>query len=339
MMDNAKAVIAFDANVGLKDTTATTGADALTDTGRYAHIPADGFMTKTLAGAATSSGTNTATEWSTWPAVEVQMPTSQVTDFDYTDKYLYRTYEMVLGGNAKTIGQKYYGAIRAKVLSPEIWETKTAFDGALPLSAKTYTQDKVTWTAGVATAPAAATGATPATAWAANTATPATGASTNNQIKRDVQNGNSFVIAIDHDLGTVTWESTAVPTGKALERREQLTCTFAKVATGTTDCIPSWSFRMPLAAATGEKYYAAFKAVVGADSNGLTAGTYWVSIEGTVTAPVRHYATWTDMTARAAVKWSFTNVGTDQSKVDDANTLAGAGSSTKMDSTATTAAW
>lgn len=205
MMDGAKAVIAFDANVGLKDTTATTGADALTDTGRYAHIPADGFLTQTAAGATTSSGSNTATEWSTWPAVEVQMPLTQVIDFDYTDKYLYRTYEMVLGGNAKTIGQKYYGAIRAKVLSPEIWETKATFDAALPLSAKTYTQGKVTWTAGVATAPAAASGATPATAWAANTAAPATGASTNNQITRNVENGNSFVIAIDHDLGTVTW--------------------------------------------------------------------------------------------------------------------------------------
>lgn len=209
MMDGAKAIIAFDANVGLKDTTATTGADALTDTGRYAHIPADGFLTLTAAGATTSSGSNTATEWSTWPAVEVQMPLTQVIDFDYTDKYLYRTYEMVLGGNAKTIGQKYYGAIRAKVLSPEIWDSKTAFDAALPLSAKTYTQFKVDtattatkWTVGTASAPAAATSPapTPATAWAPNAA-----ASTNNQIKRDVENGNSFVIAIDHDLGTVTW--------------------------------------------------------------------------------------------------------------------------------------
>lgn len=202
MMDNAKAVIAFDANVGLKDTTATTGADALTDTGKYAHIPADGFLTKTAAGAATSSGSNTATEWSTWPAVEVQMPTSQVIDFDYTDKYLYRTYEMVLGGNAKTIGQKYYGAIRAKVLSPEIWETKTAFDAALPLSAKTYTAITASaWTAST-TAPAIATGGT-AGVWVENTAAAAT--SKNNQITANVENGNSFVIAIDHDLGTVTW--------------------------------------------------------------------------------------------------------------------------------------
>jgi len=163
-MDGAKAVIAFDANVGLKDTTATTGASALTDTGRYAHIPADGFLSKTEAG-----GTNTATEWSTWAAVEVQMPGGQAIDFDYTDKYLYRTYEIVLGGNALNVGKKYYGAIQAEVLSPEVWETKSAFDTAIPKSATGYTAFKVDtattatkWTAGVSTAPAAAAGDPPA---------------------------------------------------------------------------------------------------------------------------------------------------------------------------------
>lgn len=95
---------------------------------------------------------------------------------------------------------------------------------------------------------------------------------------------------------------------------------------------------MPLAAATGDKYYAAFKAVVGADSNGLTAGTYWVSIEGTVTAPVRHYATWTDMTARTAVKWSFENLDT-AAKVTASNAIAGNPTSTEMKSSATAAEW
>jgi len=57
------------------------------------------------------------------------------------------------------------------------------------------------WTVGAAAAPAAVTG----TAWANNYAAPATGASTNNKITRNVNNGDSFVIAIDHDLGTVTW--------------------------------------------------------------------------------------------------------------------------------------
>lgn len=180
LMDSAKAVIAFNANVGLTDTTATTGVTALTAL-RSAHIPADGFRT---------SASPTATEKGTWPVIEVQMPSTQVIDFDYTNKYLYRTYTMVLGGDGVTAGTTYYGAIRAKILSPEQWETKTAFDGALPFSAKTYEQFKVdtattatAWTAGqAATAPAASSG----TVWADNTATPAAGASKNNQITRDV---------------------------------------------------------------------------------------------------------------------------------------------------------
>lgn len=101
LMDSAKAVIAFDANVGLTDTTASTlaGVTALPAL-RSAHIPADGFTTKTAADAATSDAANTATEWNTWPVIEVQMLSTQAIDFDYTDKYLYRTYSMVLGGNA-----------------------------------------------------------------------------------------------------------------------------------------------------------------------------------------------------------------------------------------------
>lgn len=207
LVDSAKAVIAFDANVGLTDTTTTVitaAAERLTAL-RSAHIPADGFKSN-------SPAANAATEWSTWPVVEVQMPSTQVIDFDYTNAYLYRTYSMVLGGNAQDgVGTTYYGAIRAKVLTPEIWETKAAFDAAIPKSAKGYTAFKVDsattatkWTLGAATAPAAATGS-PAAQWADNTAAPAAGASTNNQIARDVNNGDSFVIAIDHDLGTVTW--------------------------------------------------------------------------------------------------------------------------------------
>lgn len=90
---------------------------------------------------------------------------------------------------------------------------------------------------------------------------------------------------------------------------------------------------MPLAANTGDKYYAAFKAVVGTASNGLAAGTYWVSITATVTAPIRHFATWSSLTsARTAVKWSFQNLDTD-AKVTAALTTTGAvGTSTKMDS-------
>jgi hypothetical protein len=332
-MDSAKAVIAFDANVGLTDRTATDGVAALTEL-RSAHIPADGFKSITPT-------TNTATEWSTWPVVEVQMPSTQVESFDYTNAYLYRTYSMVLGGNGDTgAGTTYYGAIRAKVLSPEIWDSKTNFDAALPNSAKTYTPFKVDtattatkWTVGTSTAPAASSG----TVWADKTGTATAPASTNNQITRNVENGNSFVIAIDHDLGTVTWLADAVPAGKALERREQLDCaTFGKVgiASPGVQCGPSWSFRMPLAANTGDKYYAAFKAVVATASNDLAAGTYWVSIEGTVTAPIRHYATWSSLAgARTAVMWSFTNVDT-AAKVTAAELITGgAGTSPKMDST------
>ena len=144
------------------------------------------------------------------------MPTTgQATDIDYSNTYLYRTYEMVLGGNAQDgVGTTYYGAIRAKVLSPEVWETKAAFDGAIPKSAGGYTAFKVdatnggdnAWTKADASgnAPADAAGAASGV-WATNTAAAVSPASKNNQIKRDVNNGNSFVIAIDHDLGTVTW--------------------------------------------------------------------------------------------------------------------------------------
>lgn len=41
------------------------------------------------------------------------MADTQVIDFDYTNAYLYRTYSMVLGGDAVTAGTTYLGAIRA----------------------------------------------------------------------------------------------------------------------------------------------------------------------------------------------------------------------------------
>lgn len=171
LTDSAKAVIAIDANVGLTDTTdtiITTATERLTAL-RSAHIPAEGFKTN-------SPSANTATEWGTWPVVEVQMANTQVIDFDYTNKYLYRTYSMVLGGNGNGVaGVTYFGAIRAKVLSPEVWDTVANFDTNIPLSAKTYNGaaysvfkvDTATtataWTIGAAagataTAPAAASG-------------------------------------------------------------------------------------------------------------------------------------------------------------------------------------
>jgi len=91
---------------------------------------------------------------------------------------------------------------------------------------------------------------------------------------------------------------------------------------------------MPATANTGDKYYAAFKAVVAAsEPNGLTAGTYWVSIEGTVTAPIRHYATWDKLSTgadkRDAVMWSFTNVNAANLAANEAIT-GGSGTSTVM---------
>jgi len=263
LMDSAKAVIAFNANVGLEDTTADD-VPALTPL-RSAHIPADGFKT---------ASTITATEWSTFPVIEVQMPTTQdgagASNVDYTNAYLYRTYKMHLGRNGYSSGATYYGAIRAKNISPEIWTTKTNFDAAIPLSAASYKAFKFDTDTTAADAAADAAKYYESTAWVTSTTAPTDGTdsaagvwvtntvvaatSKNNQITRNVENGNSFVIAIDHDLGTVTWENAAVPAGKALERRETLNCTtFAEIGTSTTapdtgECIPSWSFRVPFAA-------------------------------------------------------------------------------------------
>jgi len=92
---------------------------------------------------------------------------------------------------------------------------------------------------------------------------------------------------------------------------------------------------MPQGANTGDKYYAAFKAVVATASNDLATGTYWVSIEGTVTAPIRHYASWSAMTARAAVQWSFENLDT-AAKVTASNAIAGNPTSTIMNDAAAT---
>lgn len=75
----------------------------------------------------------------------------------------------------------------------------TAFKVDTATTATAWTKDPLT--GGTAVAPAALTG----TVWANNYATPGAGASTNNKITRNVNNGNSFAIAIDHNLGAVTW--------------------------------------------------------------------------------------------------------------------------------------
>jgi hypothetical protein len=98
LYDEQTAVVAFDANIGLKDRTASdTGLaakDILGVTGKFAHIPADGF----------TSGTS-----STYPAIEYKMDlTVSHANLEFgTPTYVYRTYEITSGANT------YYGAVRA----------------------------------------------------------------------------------------------------------------------------------------------------------------------------------------------------------------------------------
>jgi glycosidase len=114
---------------------------------------------------------------------------------------------MLLGGASPVT---YYGAVRAQIMEPETFTTQAAFLAAIPSSATasgTAAEATSTWTA-------IGANAAPTGTWADTT--------TNiNTITKSVNNGDSFVIALDHDV-TVTWISTAVPTGMALVRREQL---------------------------------------------------------------------------------------------------------------------
>lgn len=101
LYDGQKAVVAFNSNVGLTDRSASDGgltaANTLGVTGRYAHIPADGF----------TAGTT-----STYPAIEFEMDlTASFSDLEFgTPTYVYRTYKMLVGGPTP---QTYYGAVRA----------------------------------------------------------------------------------------------------------------------------------------------------------------------------------------------------------------------------------
>ena len=191
-------------------------------------------------------------------------------------------------------------------MEPESFATKTAFDGAIPASAGGYSATAHSaWTAAAVGSESTTPTASSGTIWADSTASTGT---TLNKITKSVNNGDSFVIGIDADA-TVTWDSTAVPSGKALVRREQLDC--ASIVVGT--CYPSYSFRMPQNAILGEVWYAAAKVVVGTTSNALVAGTYYIAVQATVTEPVRHYPTWAGiggLSSRAGiVSWSWENDG------------------------------
>ena len=107
MYDQQTALLAFNADVGITDRTATDLPDAtkqLSLTGKRAIIPADGLVT----------GTTT-----TYAAIEyaMQSTASDNLDLDYsTPSYLWRTYSLTNGGNT------YYAAVRAQIMAPEIFE-------------------------------------------------------------------------------------------------------------------------------------------------------------------------------------------------------------------------
>ena len=146
-----------------------------------------------------------------------------------------------------------------------------------------------------------------ATAWA-NSAT------VENKITRSANNGDSFVVALDHDV-TVTWPTNAVNGMNKLERREQTSCTTFGLSTVTSPalpCVPAFSFRIPVNAAVGSVWYAAFKAErTGSASNSLAVGVYYVSIQATVNQPIRHYPTWASLASARTdtINWRWTTTG------------------------------
>lgn len=115
-------------------------------------------------------------------------------------------------------------------MEPEVFTTKAAFDLAIPASAGGYTVTATAgWTKAVtaSTEPVAGTG-TALGIWADLSTNAAVGSSAINKITANVNNGDSFVVGLDHDV-VVTWlpnavKGTAVAPASlnALVRREQL---------------------------------------------------------------------------------------------------------------------
>jgi len=101
LYDEQTAIVAFNSNVGLTDRTATdtglTAAMTLAATGRYAHIPADGFVANSVG---------------TYAAIEYKMDlTAALSNLEFgTPTFVYRTYSMLLGGPTPVT---YYGSVRA----------------------------------------------------------------------------------------------------------------------------------------------------------------------------------------------------------------------------------
>lgn len=309
LYDEQKVVVNFASNVGLTDRTASdtdiTAAKTLAATGRYSHIPADGFV-----GGADETAQK-ASALTSGPAIEYKMDlTASYSDLEFgTPTFVYRTYTMLLGGTGTDASRTYYGAVRAQVMEPESFATLAAFTAAIPASAAGWAPQLPTvmggWTKAAVGSEAVTPLVTATNIWADSATTASTTASSAlNKIAVNVNNGDSFVIGIDA-AATVTWVATAVPANKGLVRREQLDC--AAIVIGT--CYPAYSFRMPQNAVTGNVHYAAAKVVVAATSNSFVAGTYYIAVQATVTEPVRHYPTWASLKAArpAAITWSWKN--------------------------------
>jgi hypothetical protein len=116
-------------------------------------------------------------------------------------------------------------------MEPEVFTTKAAFDLAIPNSAAGYTATATSaWTKAVTagTEPVSGTGAALGI-WADLSTSATVGSSAINKITANVNNGDSFVVGLDHDV-VVTWLPNAVkgtavsnPASlNALVRREQL---------------------------------------------------------------------------------------------------------------------
>jgi len=314
LYDQQTALVAFNANVGITDRTETditTATERFSLSGKRSIIPADGWV---------DAGTNT----NSLAAFEYKMQStaSDSITFDYsTPSYLWRTYELTYGSNS------YFGAVRAQIMAPEIFTDQASFKSGLPSSAKdwsVYTNGGTSganWVADKALTADATTAlltTSLTTPWAAS-------ATVKNSITANVFNGDSFVVALDHLINPNTgieWLAPGTAGLNELELRERTACSTPALSAATTPCVPAFGFRVPVSAKTGDKWYAAMKATVsGGATNNLANGVYYVAIIATVTAPIRHYPTWssldTERTAMIAWRWTATGMPTSTTTKDN----------------------
>ena len=200
-------------------------------------------------------------------------------------------------------------------MAPEIYADMATFFAGVPATA-TGNGFKVTPAQGITTAwvaDKAVTADSDNTALTASLLTAwADDSNVQNTITQNVKNGESFSLAINHDVA-ITWQTAAVAGLNQLERREQTSCaSIALYYASTIPCVPAFGFRVPMNAAKDSIWYAAFKAeVTGATSNGLAVGVYYVSIKATVVEPYRNYPTWSalDTDRTDVISWQWTTTG------------------------------